>query len=49
MGDRITLTLTVAADRVSAVETHRELIAGEVLATTLTVTEGEDTIELTKA
>jgi len=32
VADRIHLTLTVPADRVAAVETHRELIAGETLA-----------------
>jgi len=41
VGDRIVLGLTVPENRVAAVEAHRELIAGEVLATTLTVTEGD--------
>jgi len=49
VGDRIALTLTVPADRVAAVETHRDLIAGEVLATSLTVLTGEDAIEVAKA
>ncbi len=49
VGDRIVLALSVAADRVAAVEKHRELIAKEVLATELTVTSGEDAIDLAKA
>lgn len=49
VGDRITLALTVPAERVAAVEAHRELISREVLATELTVTEGADAISLAKA
>ena len=41
VGDRITLVLTVPADRVAAVEAHLELIAREVLATSLTVEAGD--------
>ena len=41
VGDRITLGLTVPEERVVAVEAHRELIAHEVLATTLTVAAGD--------
>ncbi|MFI5781540.1 isoleucine--tRNA ligase [Nocardia sp. NPDC051570] len=36
VSDRITLTLQVPADKLAWAETHRDLIAGEVLATTLT-------------
>jgi len=49
VGDRIALTLTVSPDRIAAVEAHRDLIAGEVLATSLTVSPGEDAIEVAKA
>jgi len=50
VGDRISLTLTVPADRVPAVEAHRDLIAGEVLATSLTVERGDaQAIALSKA
>jgi isoleucyl-tRNA synthetase len=41
VADRIALTLTVPADRLAWVETHRELIAAETLAVDLTVT-GDD-------
>lgn len=41
VGDRIALTLTVPGERVAAVRTHQELIAGEVLATAFEVVEGE--------
>jgi isoleucyl-tRNA synthetase len=41
VGDRIALTLTVPSDRVAAVNTHQELIAGEVLATAFEVVEGD--------
>ncbi len=41
VGDRISLVLTVPEDRVAAVETHLELIAHEVLATSLTVEAGD--------
>ena len=50
MGDRIALVLTVPADRVAAVEAHLELIAREVLATSLTVEAGDaQAIALSKA
>ncbi len=49
VGDRIVLGLTVPAERVAAVETHRELIAAEVLATTLTVAAGDEAIDVAKA
>lgn len=50
VGDRIALVLTVPADKVAAVETHRELIAGEVLATSFSVESGADqAIAVTKA
>ncbi|MDN4473509.1 isoleucine--tRNA ligase [Demequina zhanjiangensis] len=49
VGDRIALTLTVPAERAAAVETHRDLIAGEVLATSVSVTEGEQAIAVAKA
>ncbi|MCR6711385.1 MAG: isoleucine--tRNA ligase [Demequina sp.] len=41
VGDRIALTVTVPAERVGAVNTHQELIAGEVLATAFEVIEGD--------
>jgi isoleucyl-tRNA synthetase len=41
VGDRIALVLTVPEDRVAAVEAHLDLIAREVLATSLTVEAGE--------
>ncbi len=41
VGDRISLVLTVPEDRVAAVETHLDLIAHEVLATSLTVEAGD--------
>jgi len=41
VGDRIALTVTVPAERVGAVRTHEELIAGEVLATSVEVREGD--------
>ena len=37
VSDRIVLTLVAAPDRAGALETHRELIAAETLATTLAV------------
>ncbi|PKQ18731.1 MAG: hypothetical protein CVT68_01830, partial [Actinobacteria bacterium HGW-Actinobacteria-8] len=49
VGDRISLTLTVPAERIAAVEAHRDLIAGEVLATSLTVLTGEEAIEVVRA
>ncbi|SEJ50368.1 isoleucine--tRNA ligase [Demequina mangrovi] len=50
VSDRIVLTLTVPAERVAAVATHQELIAGEVLAVEVTVTEGADVaVEVAKA
>lgn len=49
VGDRISLTLTVPEERVAAVETHRELIAGEVLATSVAVSEGAQSISVAKA
>ena len=42
VGDRIALTVTVPAERVGAVNTHQELIAGEVLATAFEVREGDE-------
>lgn len=41
VGDRIVLELTVPAQRVAAVEAHREMIAAETLAREVTVTAGE--------
>ena len=41
VGDRITLVLTVPQERVPAVEAHLELIAREVLATSLAVEAGD--------
>jgi len=41
VGDRIALAVTVPAERVGAVRTHEELIAGEVLATSVEVREGD--------
>ena len=41
VGDRIALTVTVPAARVAAVRTHEQLISREVLATSITVSEGE--------
>jgi len=50
VGDRIALTLTVPTERVAAVDTHLELIAHEVLATSLTVEAGDaQAISLAKA
>ncbi len=49
VGDRIDLTLTVPLENVAAVESHRELIAGEVLATSLTVSAGAEAIHVAKA
>ncbi|MDN4477239.1 isoleucine--tRNA ligase [Demequina sp. SYSU T00039] len=49
VADRIVLTLTVPAERVAAVEAHRELIAGETLAAELAVVEGEQAIAVAKA
>ena len=49
VGDRIVLGLTVPAERVAAVEAHHELIAAEVLATTLTVAAGDEAIDVAKA
>jgi isoleucyl-tRNA synthetase len=43
VGDRIVLTLTGDDVVAAAIEAHRELIAGETLATTLTVTAGDAT------
>ncbi len=40
VSDRIALAIEVPADKVAAVEAHRELIAGETLAVELTVTVG---------
>ena len=42
VSDRIALALTADDVAVAAIETHRDLIAGEVLATSLTVTTGEN-------
>ncbi|MCB2412992.1 isoleucine--tRNA ligase [Demequina sp. TTPB684] len=49
VGDRIALTVTVPEERVSAVEAHRELIAREVLATSLSVTAGDEAVAVAKA
>jgi isoleucyl-tRNA synthetase len=50
VGDRITLVLTVPGDRLEAVEVHLDLIAREVLATSLTVEAGDaQEIALSKA
>ncbi|WP_062377150.1 isoleucine--tRNA ligase [Demequina pelophila] len=50
VSDRIALRVTVPAERVEAVEAHRALIAGEVLATSFEVTAGEaQQIEVAKA
>jgi isoleucyl-tRNA synthetase len=50
VGDRITLVLTLPQERVAAVEVHLDLIAREVLATSLTVEAGEaQAIALSKA
>jgi len=48
VGDRIVLTLAVPAERVAAVESHRDLISGEVLATSVEVTVGEEAIGLAR-
>lgn len=42
VSDRIVLTLGVPSERVGAVETHRDLIAAEVLATELTVATADE-------
>ncbi|MGO1510314.1 MAG: isoleucine--tRNA ligase [Actinomycetales bacterium] len=42
VADRIALTLTVPADRVDAVEAHRELVMNETLSLELTVSAGDD-------
>lgn len=49
VGDRIAVTLTVPEARVPAVQVHRELIAGEVLASSFEVAAGDESIELAKA
>jgi isoleucyl-tRNA synthetase len=41
VADRIVLDIAVPADRVAAVETHRDLVAAETLAVALTVTAGD--------
>jgi isoleucyl-tRNA synthetase len=41
VSDRISLALTVPADRVAAVERHRDMVAHETLAVRLTVAEGD--------
>ena len=43
VSDRISLHLVVPADRVAAVEAHRDLIAAETLAVDLTVVAGDTT------
>ncbi|HZJ39991.1 MAG TPA: DUF5915 domain-containing protein, partial [Demequina sp.] len=48
VGDRIVLTLAVPAERVAAVESHRDLISGEVLATSVEVTVGDGAIGLAR-
>ncbi|GEM32015.1 isoleucine--tRNA ligase [Nocardia neocaledoniensis NBRC 108232] len=48
VSDRITVTLEVPAERLAWAQTHRELIAGEILATTLDFgSAGTDAAELT--
>ncbi|WP_062460644.1 isoleucine--tRNA ligase [Demequina soli] len=49
VSDRIVLSLTVPAARVAAVATHEALIAGEVLAVSVEVREGEQAIAVAKA
>ena len=49
VGDRIALTVTVPAERVDAVRTHQELIAGEVLATSVEIVEGDLAVAVAKA
>lgn len=49
VSDRIELAVTVPAERVAAVEAHRELIAREVLAVSVAVAEGELAVEVRKA
>ena len=50
VGDRITLVLSVPQERLGAAEAHLDLIAREVLATSLTVEAGESlAIEVAKA
>ena len=47
VSDRITVVLDVPADRVEWAHTHRDLIAGEILATTLTFGDaGQDAAEI---
>ncbi|QIK83208.1 isoleucine--tRNA ligase [Sanguibacter sp. HDW7] len=48
VGDRIALTLTVAADKVAALEANRELVASETLAVELTVVAGEPSVHVEK-
>jgi len=48
VGDRITVFLTVAPERVAAVQAHRELICAEVLATSLEVEAGAESIEVAR-
>lgn len=48
VGDRIALTLTVAADKVAALEANRELVASETLAVELTVVAGEHSVHVEK-
>ncbi len=48
VSDRIVLTLTVPAERVAAVETHRGLISSEVLAEELSVTAGEQAVTVAR-
>uniref|UniRef100_UPI0025D400F5 class I tRNA ligase family protein n=1 Tax=Demequina sp. TaxID=2050685 RepID=UPI0025D400F5 len=49
VSDRIVLTLTVPEERVAAVETHRDLIAGEVLAVQVVLEAGaEVAVEVAK-
>ncbi|WP_062529037.1 isoleucine--tRNA ligase [Demequina rhizosphaerae] len=49
VSDRIVLSLTVPAERVAAVATHQDLIAGEVLAVEVKVAEGAQAVEVAKA
>ncbi|MBD9699594.1 isoleucine--tRNA ligase [Flavimobilis sp. GY10621] len=48
VGDRIALSLTVAADKVEALEANRELVASETLAVELTVVAGEPSVHVEK-
>jgi isoleucyl-tRNA synthetase len=49
VSDRITLSIAGPADVVAAAQAHQELIAGETLATTITVSEGPEAVEVARA